>query len=67
MSSPRVSLVLDAARTVFNTARKRRVPADMVILSTGLEPQPDATEVSRLFGVGWSSNGFIIARHFGKH
>jgi heterodisulfide reductase subunit A len=42
---------------------KRRVPADMVILSVGLEPQPDATEVARMFGVGCSSKGFIIERH----
>ena len=42
---------------------KRRVPVDMVILSTGLEPQPDATEVARMFGVGCSTNGFIIERH----
>ena len=42
---------------------KRRVPADMVILSTGLEPQPDATDVARMFGVGCSTSGFIIERH----
>ncbi|MEA2025941.1 MAG: 4Fe-4S binding protein, partial [Chloroflexota bacterium] len=41
----------------------RPLPVDMVILSVGLEPQPDATEVARMFGVGCSSDGFIIERH----
>jgi heterodisulfide reductase subunit A len=41
----------------------RRVPVDMVILSVGLEPQPDAVEVARMFGIGCSSKGFIIERH----
>jgi heterodisulfide reductase subunit A len=35
----------------------------MVMLSAGMEPQPDATEMARMFGVGCSSNGFIIERH----
>ena len=41
----------------------RRLPVDMVILSVGLEPQPDAVEVARMFGIGCSSKGFIIERH----
>jgi heterodisulfide reductase subunit A len=42
---------------------QRRLPVDMVILSVGLEPQPDAHEVARLFGIGCSSHGWIIERH----
>ena len=41
----------------------RRVPVDMVVLSVGLEPQPDAVEVARMFGIGCSAKGFIIERH----
>jgi heterodisulfide reductase subunit A len=41
----------------------RRLPVDMVILSVGLEPQPDAKDVARMFGIGCSSHGFVIERH----
>ncbi len=40
-----------------------RVPVDMVILSAGLEPQPDAEEVARRFGISCSQDGFFIERH----
>ena len=35
----------------------------MVVLSVGLEPQPDAHEVARLFGITCSSEGWVIERH----
>jgi heterodisulfide reductase subunit A len=35
----------------------------MVVLSVGLDPQPDAAEVARRFGIGCSSQGWIIERH----
>jgi heterodisulfide reductase subunit A len=41
----------------------RRLPVDMVVLSVGLEPQPDAKDVARMFGIGCSSHGFVIERH----
>ena len=44
-------------------ARQRRIPVDMVILSVGLEPQPDAHEVARRFGITCSSDGWVIERH----
>jgi len=44
-------------------ARQRRIPVDMVVLSVGLDPQPDAAEVARRFGIGCSSQGWIIERH----
>jgi heterodisulfide reductase subunit A len=43
--------------------RQRRIPVDMVVLSVGLEPQQDATEVARRFGITCSSDGWIIERH----
>ncbi len=41
----------------------RRVPVDMVILSVGLEPQPDASEVRRLFNISCSAEGWFLERH----
>lgn len=71
----RVAEVTDAARLpgeerkliiqVEDTlaARQRRIPVDMVILSVGLEPRPDAKEVAKLFGIACSSDGWIIEKH----
>lgn len=41
----------------------RRIPVDMVILSTGLEPQDDAQTVRRMFGISCSTEGFFLERH----
>jgi len=41
----------------------RRIPVDMVVLSTGLEPQADAAEVRRLFNISSSKEGFFLERH----
>ena len=41
----------------------RRVPVDMVVLSTGLTPQPDAQEVRRRFNIGCGNEGFFQERH----
>ena len=41
----------------------RRVPVDMVVLSTGLEAQPDAAKVSALFGLSRSADGFFAEAH----
>lgn len=43
--------------------RQRRIPVDMVVLSVGLEPQADAHEVARRFGITCSSEGWVIERH----
>jgi len=43
--------------------RVRRIPVDMVILSCAIEPQADAEEVGRLFGVSRSADGFFLERH----
>jgi len=41
----------------------RRIPVDMVVLSVGLEAQPDASEVRRLFNISSSSEGWFLERH----
>ena len=41
----------------------RRIPVDMVILSTGLEPQADAAHVASLFGISRSADGFFAEAH----
>ncbi|HVN55677.1 MAG TPA: CoB--CoM heterodisulfide reductase iron-sulfur subunit A family protein [Anaerolineaceae bacterium] len=43
--------------------KQRRIPVDMVILSTGLEPRDDAKEVAKLFGISCSADGWYIERH----
>jgi len=40
-----------------------RVPVDMVVLSTALEPRADAEEVARLFNISRSADGFFLERH----
>ena len=46
-----------------NTGFVRRIPLDMVVLAVGLEPQPDALNVQRLFGIGCSMDGFFLEKH----
>jgi heterodisulfide reductase subunit A len=41
----------------------RRVPVDMVVLATGLEPREDAEEVRRTFGIGCGAEGFFTEKH----
>ncbi len=41
----------------------RRIPVDMVILATGLEPQADAEEVRRKFSISCSKEGWFLERH----
>ncbi len=41
----------------------RRIPVDMVVLAVGLEPQPDAEEVRRLFNISCSTEGWFLERH----
>ena len=41
----------------------RRIPVDMVVLSTGLEPQADAQDVRRLFNMSCGTEGFFLERH----
>jgi heterodisulfide reductase subunit A len=41
----------------------RRIPFDMVVLATGLEPKSDAQDVRRLFNMSCGSEGFFLERH----
>lgn len=54
-------LVLRVEDTMIGQVR--RVPVDMVVLSTGLEPQPDAAATASLFGIGRSPDGFFAEAH----
>jgi heterodisulfide reductase subunit A2 len=71
----RVAEVTDAARLAGEEGKlivqaedtligmQRRIPVDMVILSTGMEAQHDAKEKSLLFGMGCDFDGFFVERH----
>ncbi len=41
----------------------RQIPVDMVILAVALEPQTDANEVRRAFGISCSADGFFLEKH----
>jgi heterodisulfide reductase subunit A len=41
----------------------RRIPVDMVVLATGLEPHQDAQQVRRLFNMSCGGEGFFLERH----
>jgi heterodisulfide reductase subunit A len=41
----------------------RRIPVDMVVLATGLEPRADSQEVRRMFNISCGSDGFFLERH----
>ena len=41
----------------------RRIPVDMVVLSTGLEAREDADDVRRMFNMSCSSEGWFLERH----
>ncbi|MBW1980588.1 MAG: FAD-dependent oxidoreductase, partial [Deltaproteobacteria bacterium] len=43
--------------------RRLRLPVDMVVLCTAMEPAEDAAEMSRVFGVSQGSDGFFLEEH----
>ncbi|MBL0348608.1 CoB--CoM heterodisulfide reductase iron-sulfur subunit A family protein [Candidatus Villigracilis affinis] len=43
--------------------KQRRIPVDMVILSSGLQPRADAKEVGKLFGISCSMDGWFTEKH----
>jgi len=43
--------------------KQRRIPVDMVILSSGLQPRRDAKEVGKMFGISCSTDGWFTERH----
>jgi len=54
-------LIVQAEDTL--TSVVRRIPVDMVVLSVAMEPQADADEVRRQFGVSCSKDGFFLEKH----
>ncbi len=54
-------LIVQAEDTLIG--KQRRVPVDMVVLSTGLEPRQDSKELSNLIGMGCDARGFFTERH----
>jgi heterodisulfide reductase subunit A len=71
----KVAEVTDAVRSPKKTGKliiqvedtligkQRRIPVDMVILSSGMEPRADAKETGKLFGISCSSDGWFMERH----
>ncbi|MCF7669231.1 MAG: CoB--CoM heterodisulfide reductase iron-sulfur subunit A family protein [Verrucomicrobia bacterium] len=55
------ALVLQAEDTLIS--RVLKVPVDMVVLSTGLEPQTDAQEIRRKVNMSCSAEGFYLEKH----
>ncbi len=45
------------------TGQQVEYPVDMVVLSTGMEPQTDQLGVAKTFGVSLSPDGFFLERH----
>jgi heterodisulfide reductase subunit A len=43
--------------------RVRKFPVDMLVLSVGMEAQPDAQDVRRLFNITCSEEGFFYEKH----
>ena len=43
--------------------KQRRIPVDMVILSSGLQPRRDAKEVGKMFGISCSADGWFTEKH----
>lgn len=41
----------------------RRIPVDMVILATGLEPSIDHNEIAKIFNISCSQDTFFLERH----
>ncbi len=40
-----------------------RVPVDMVVLCTAMEPRSDAVDVARIFGISTKASGFFLEEH----
>jgi heterodisulfide reductase subunit A len=54
-------IIVQAEDTLLG--KQRRIPVDMVILMTALEPQADARDVALKFGISCSMQGFFTERH----
>jgi heterodisulfide reductase subunit A len=45
------------------TGQQQETLVDMVVLSTGMEPNPDMPQVARTFGISLSPDGFFLEKH----
>jgi len=54
-------VVIQAEDTLIG--RIRKIPVDMLILSTGLQPQHDSEDIRRMFNISCSAGGFFLERH----
>jgi heterodisulfide reductase subunit A len=54
-------LIVTAEDTLSSSMIK--VPVEMVVLCTAMEPRSDASDVSRTFGIGIGSDGFFQEQH----
>jgi heterodisulfide reductase subunit A len=54
-------LIIRAEDTLIGAVR--RIPVDMVVLATGLEPRNDAQEIRKMFNISCSTEGFFLERH----
>jgi heterodisulfide reductase subunit A len=61
VSSENGKLIVQCEDTLADC--QRRIPVDMVILSTALQPRADAEEVARLFTLSRSADGFLLEKH----
>jgi heterodisulfide reductase subunit A len=43
--------------------KQRRIPVDMVVLSSGMQARYDSKEVAKLFGISCSADAWYIERH----
>lgn len=55
------ALTMKVDDTLLGTIRK--IDVDMVILAVALEPQADAGDVRRTFGISCSAEGFFLEKH----
>ncbi len=60
-SNERGKLIIQVEDTL--AGKQRRIPVDMVILSSGLQPRFDAKQVSKLFGISCSADGWFTEKH----
>ena len=54
-------LIIRVEDTLVGTVR--RIPVDMVILATGLEPSLDHNEIAHIFNISCSQDTFFLERH----
>jgi heterodisulfide reductase subunit A len=54
---------LEVTATNLYTAQQEKILVDMVVLSTGMEAQPDQARIGATFGVSRSPDGFFLEKH----